>query len=202
LDELERLKSRLVDKTAWEAAAPALLLMQAEKLGVDETTLRYFGAVISGAVGGDGHVSAAMRVVGWTSGEREITLLWGAVLAAYGIKAEVGGARDVLYVVASGGDAVKLADLYLRYSPPLLEGDDRLKNHKLAEAVKLGAEGLSVSWEGLRGTPSSRVAADLTISVGGVAVKYNVYLRNEVVLEYSEGRRRLAKRFTKKPQRS
>jgi hypothetical protein len=47
--------------------------------------------------------------------------------------------------------------------------------------VKLGAEGLSVSWEGLRRTPSGHVAADLTISVSGAAVKYNVYLRDDVI---------------------
>jgi len=58
-------------------------------------------------------------------------------------------------------------------------------NHKLAEAVRLGAGGLNVSWEGLRRTPSGLVAADLIISEGGVAVKYNVYLReNTIVLEF------------------
>jgi hypothetical protein len=55
-------------------------------------------------------------------------------------------------VVASGGDAVRLAGLYFLYGPPLLEGDERVINHKLAEAVKLGAEGLDIRWEGLRRT--------------------------------------------------
>jgi hypothetical protein len=50
--------------------------------------------------------------------------------------------------------------------------------------VQLGAEGLSVSWEGLRRTEGGLVAADLTISVGGAAVKYNVYLQVKVVLEF------------------
>ena len=68
---------------------PALLLIQAEKLGVNEATLWYFGAVVSGAIGGDGYVSAARKEVGLTSGEREIALLWIAVLAANGIEAEV-----------------------------------------------------------------------------------------------------------------
>jgi hypothetical protein len=49
--------------------------------------------------------------------------------------------------------------------------------------MKLGAEGLSVSWEGLRLTKSG-AAADLTISEGGVAVKYNVYLLNDIRLEF------------------
>jgi len=48
--------------------------------------------------------------------------------------------------------------------------------------VELGAEGLDISWEGLRRTEGG-AAADLTISVGGVAVKYNAYLSNEVKLQ-------------------
>jgi hypothetical protein len=86
---------------------------------------------------------------------------------------------SALNVAASGGGAARLAGLYFLYGPPLLEGDDRLKSHKLAEAVELGAEGLSVSWEGLRRTEKGLVAADLTISAAGVAVKYNVYLRGD-----------------------
>jgi hypothetical protein len=44
--------------------------------------------------------------------------------------------------------------------------------------VELGAEGLDIRWEGLRQTKSG-FAADLTISGGGIAVKYNVYLRKD-----------------------
>jgi hypothetical protein len=183
--ELEALKNRLNDdKVAREVVAPALLLIQAEKLGVNEATLRYFAAVASGAIGGDGYVSAAMRVIDLASGKREIALLWAVALAAYGIEAEVRRVGSVFHVVASGDDAVRLAGLYFRYAPPLLEGDDRLKNHKLDEAMKLAAEGLGVGWEGLRKTPSGLVAADLTISVGGAAVEYNVYLRNKVELRF------------------
>jgi hypothetical protein len=187
LRELEGLKSRLDnDKTARKVIAPAFLLIQAERLGINETTLRYFGATVSGAIGGDGYVSSKRREVGLTSGEREIALLWGAALAAHGIKAEVRRARDVFDIVASGSDAVRLAGLYFRYGSPLFEGDNRLKNHKLAEAVKLGAEGLSVSWKGLRRrTPNGPVAADLIISEGGATVKYNVYLlKDSTKLEF------------------
>jgi len=189
----EELKSRLNalgdmlndDKIAREAIALALLLMQAERLGVDEETLKYFAAVASGAIGGDGYVSAAMGEVGLASGEREIALLWGAVLAAHGIKTKVAKAGGAFRVVASGGDAARLAGLYFRYGSPLLEGgDDMLKNHKLAEAVKLAAEELNIRWEGVRLTKSG-VAADLTISEGSIAVKYNVYLReNKVELHF------------------
>jgi hypothetical protein len=60
--------------------------------------------------------------------------------------------------------------------------------------VKLGAEGLSVSWEGLRRrTEGGPVAADLTISEGDVAIKYNVYLsENAIELQfYSTDRSRV-----------
>ncbi len=199
--ELEALRDRLNDdKIAREVVAPALLFVQAERLGVDETTLKYFGAVVSGAIDGDGHVSAARKEIGLTSGKREIALLWKAAFAAYGIKAEVrkvwsGDAVLGFQVIVSGDDAVKLASLYFLYGPPLLEGDERIINYKLVEAVKLGAEGLSVSWEGLRRrTPSGPVAADLTISVGGVAVKYNVYLRGDAVeLQFASTDRSRAK---------
>ncbi len=58
---MKGLKSRFADdKAAKEVMAPVLLLMRAERLGVDETPLRYFAAATSGAIGGDGYVSAAM----------------------------------------------------------------------------------------------------------------------------------------------
>ena len=181
--ELNALRDRLNDdKVAREVVAPALLLIQAERLGVNETTLRYFGAVASGAIGGDGYVSAARREVGLTSGEREIALLWAAALAAHGIKAEVREVRGVFDVVASGDDAVRLAGLYFLYGAPLFEGDEKVKSHKLAEAVELGAEGLNVSWKGLRRTDKGLVATDLIISEGGAAVKYNVYLRGDAIV--------------------
>jgi hypothetical protein len=184
--KLEALRDRLNDdKIAREAIGPAHLLIQSEKLGVNEETLKYFGAVISGTIDGDGHVSAAMKRVKLASGERVAALLWAAAFAAHGIKTkiEVGSAY---HVTASSDDAVKLAGLYFRYGAPLLEGNNRLKNHKLAEAVELGAEGLDIRWERLRRrTEGGPVAADLIISAGGDAVKYNVYLRrDEIMLQF------------------
>jgi len=182
--ELMALKNKLDDdKAAREVVASALLLIQAEKLGVNETTLKYFGAVVSGAIGGDGHVSTTMGRVGLTSGEREIALLWATALAAYGVETEARYAGRKFDVVASGDDAVKLAGLYFLYGPPLLEGgDDMLKSHKLDEAVRLGAkEALNIRWEGLRRAPSGLAAAELTISEGSTAVKYNVYLSENAI---------------------
>jgi hypothetical protein len=190
--ELEALRDRLNDdKVAREVVAPALLLMQAERLGVNETTLKYIGAVISGAIGGDGYVSAARKEVVLTSGKREIALLWAAALTAHGIKAEVRkvGSGDAVLgfqVIVSGVSAARLAGLYFLYGPPLLEGDERVINHKLYEAMKLGAEGLDIRWEGLRQTKSGVAAVDLTISEGDVAIKYNVYLsENAIELQFN-----------------
>jgi hypothetical protein len=91
--ELNALRDRLNDdKIARKAIAPALLLIQAERLGVNETTLRYFGVVISGAIGGDGYVSAAMKRVELASGKHAVVLLWKAALVAHGTETEV---RDV-----------------------------------------------------------------------------------------------------------
>ncbi|MFP3250267.1 MAG: PaRep2b protein [Thermoproteus sp.] len=174
-----------------------------KRLGGEEA-LRYFAAVVSGAVGGDGHVSAALERVELASGKRPIALLWGAAFRAHGIKAEARDlGRSAFQVAASGGDAVRLAGLYFLFSPPLLEGrDDRLKNHKLAEAVVLGAKGaLNIRWEGLRQTKGGRVAADLTISEGDVDVKYNVYLRgHDITLQFNStdrNRAELAARLLK-----
>ncbi len=47
--------------------------------------------------------------------------------------------------------------------------------------MRLGARGLGISWERPRPTKSGG-AADLIISGGGVAVKYNVYLRKDILL--------------------
>jgi len=181
--ELDALRDKLNDdKVAREVVAPALLLIQAERLGVNEATLRYFGAVVSGAIDGDGYVSATRKEVGLTSGKHAVALLWKAALAAHGIKTEVRGTDRKLDVVASGGGAARLAGLYFLYGPPLLEGDEEVINHKLAGAMELGArEVLSISWERLRQTDKGRVVADLTISEGGAAVKYNVYLRGDAV---------------------
>jgi hypothetical protein len=100
------------DKIAREVVAPASLLIQAEKLDVNETTLRYFAAVVSGAIGGDGSVYAARKRVELTSGKYAVALLWGAALAAYGIKTKAEKSREVFLVAAFGGDAARLASTF------------------------------------------------------------------------------------------
>jgi len=182
LEELEGLKSRLDDdKVAREVVAPALLLIQAEKLGINETTLRYLGAVASGAVGGDGHVSAAEKEVGLASGESAVALLWATAWAAYGARPRAIGAGRVFQVVASNDDAVRLAQLCVLFGPPMLEKEGFI-SHKLVEAVELGSK-VSVridegSWRRIKGG----AAVDLYISAGSVTGVFSLYLHNKVVL--------------------
>ncbi len=121
-----------------------------------------------------------MKKIGLASGEHAVAMLRAAALAAHSIKTKVENAGSAFKVAALGGDAARLAGLYFLYGAPLLEEDEKVINHELAEAVELGAERLGVSWEGLRQT-KSRVAADLTISEVGAAVKYNVYLRKDAI---------------------
>jgi 2-succinyl-5-enolpyruvyl-6-hydroxy-3-cyclohexene-1-carboxylate synthase len=45
--------------------------------------------VASGAIGGDGYVSAAMGEVGLASGKHAVALLWRVAFAAYDVEAEV-----------------------------------------------------------------------------------------------------------------
>ena len=183
LEELERLKSRLDDdKIAREVVAPALLLMQAEKLGVNETTLKYFGAMLWGAVGGDGYVSAAEKEVNLTSGESAVALLWATAWAAYSVRPRVAGAGRVFHVVASNDNAVRLAQLCVLFGPPMLEKEGSI-SHKLVEAVELGSK-VSVrieegSWRRIKGG----AAVNIYISAGGVLGEFNLYLQEKVLLE-------------------
>ena len=184
LEELERLKNRLDDdKIAREVVASALLLMQAERLGVNEATLKYFGEVLWGAVGGDGYVSAAMKEVNLTSGEGAVALLWAAAWAAYGVRPRAAGAGRRFHVVARNDGAVRLAQLYALFSPPMLEEEGYI-SHKLVEAVELGSK-VSVridegSWKRIK----DGAAVDLYISASGVTRKFNLHLQEKVLLEF------------------
>jgi hypothetical protein len=187
LEELEGLKSILDDdKVAREVMAPALLLVQAEKLGSDEkmheAALSYFGAVLWGAVGGDGHVSAAEKEVSLASGKDSIALLWAAALAAYGVKPRVRSDAKGFEVRIVNDGAVRLAQLCVLFGPPMLE-EEGFIDHKLVEAVELGSK-VSVqieerSWRRIKGG----AAVDLYISVdarGKLSIyqgKFTLYLR-------------------------
>ncbi len=189
-EELEGLKSKLNDdKVARRVQAPALLLMRVERLGVDETTLKYFGAVLWSAVGGDDYVSAAMKEVGLTSGKDSTALLWGAAWAAHGARLRAAGARRVFQVVASNNGAVRLAQLYALFGPPMLE-EEGFIDHKLVETVELGSE-VSVEVVRVGETMRGNVVATIHVSAagGGVWREFNVYLGEDVELSFASTNR-------------
>ncbi len=187
LKEMEGLKSKLDDdKVAREVMAPALLLVQAEKLGSDEkmheAALSYLGTVLWGEVGGDGYVSAAEKEVSLASGKDSTALLWAATSAAYGVKPRVRSDGKGFEVRIVNDGAVRLAQLYVLFSPPMLE-EEGFIDHKLVEAVELGSK-VPVqieerSWRLIKGG----AAVDLHISVdarGKFSIyqgKFTLYLR-------------------------
>jgi hypothetical protein len=194
LKELEGLKSKLDDdKVAREVMAPALLLVQAEKLGSDEkmheAALSYLGTVLWGEVGGDGYVSAAEKEVSLASGKDSTALLWAATLAAYGVKPRVrsDGKGSEVRIVNDG--AVRLAQLYVLFGPPMLE-EEGLIDPKLVETVELGSK---VSVEAVRvgKTEKGNVVATIRISAagGGVWRESNVYLGEDVELSFASTNR-------------
>ena len=182
LKELEGLKNELHnDNIAREVVAPVLLLIQAERLGINETTLRYFGAVTSGTVGGDGSVSAAWKEVSLSSGKGAVALPWAAAWAAYDVRPRATSDGRAFKVVASNDGAVRLAQLCVLFGPPMLKKEGFI-NHKLVEAVELGSKVLvridEGSWRRIKGG----AAVDLYISAGNVMGVFSLYLHNKVVL--------------------
>ncbi len=88
-------------------------------------------------------------------------------------------------IVSTGEDAVRLKRI-LAVSAPSAGGG--YLSDKFNEFVKEAQ--VEVRPGNIRLTRKSRVAADLVISVGGVAVKYNVYLRrDEIVLQFQSSDR-------------
>ena len=156
---------------------------------MNETTLKYFGAVQWGAVGGDGYVSAAMKEVGLTSGKDSTALPWATAWAAHGVRPRVAGAGRVFHVVALNDGAVRLAQLYALFGPPMLK-EEGFIDHKLVEAVELGSK-VSVEVVRVGETKKGNVMATIRISAagGGVWREFNVYLGEDVELSLASTNR-------------
>ena len=126
-------------------------------------------------------MSAAWKEVSLSSGKGAAALLWAAAWAAYGVRPRATSDGRAFKVVASNDDAVRLAQLYMLFSPPMLE-EEGFINHKLVEAVELGSK-VSVrieegSWRRIK----DGAAVDLYISAGSVMGVFSLYLHNKVVL--------------------
>ncbi|MFP3349713.1 MAG: PaRep2b protein, partial [Thermoproteus sp.] len=181
------------DEVARKFVAPALELIMLDKAlrgGFDrEEALLRFGEMYATAIAGDGSVERGLvvLVVGGELGGGA-TLLRLAALhllnellpedLRFGVRTYAG--EGIYRIAAIGGDAARLKRL-LAVSAPSAGGgylSDKFEGF-------VGEARVEVRFGGMRLTPKGHVAADLTISEGGVEVKYNVYLRRDaIVLEF------------------
>jgi hypothetical protein len=159
-----------------------------------EEALLYFGEMYATALAGDGHVGPG-EVVLTVGGELGggATLLRLAALhllnqllsdeLKFGVRTYI--KRDTYYITATGGNAARFKRL-LAVSAPSAGGE--YLSPKFNEFVKEAQ--VEVRLGNVWLTQSSLVAADLTISEGGTAVKYNIYLReNEIELRFHSSNR-------------
>jgi hypothetical protein len=197
------------DEVVRKFVEPALELVMLDKalrgeLDREEALLR-FGEMYATAVAGDGHVGprSVMLAVGGELGGG-VALLRLATLhllrqllpdeLKFNVRAYV-GEGSYYNIAAYGENAARLKRL-LAVSAPSAGGEylsekfDRFVEEARVE-VRLG---------NIRLTEVGVVAADLTLSEGGVAVKYNVYLLNDIRLEFrstDRSRAELAARLLK-----
>jgi len=201
------------DKIVRKFVAPALELIMLEKAargGFDgkEALLR-FGEMYATAIAGDGSVGPR-RVVLTVGGElgggaallRLATLhLLNELLPdglKFGVRTYVKEGR-YYDIAAYGGDAARLMRL-LAVAAPSAGGE--YLSPKFEGFVGEAQVAVRLDEGSIRRTPSGRVAADLTMSEGGVEVKYSVYLRRDaIVLEFvstDRGRAELAARLLRR----
>jgi hypothetical protein len=180
------------DEVVRKFVAPALELMMLEKafngkFSREEALLR-FGEMYATAIAGDGSAEPN-KVVLTVGGELGggATLLRLATLhllnqllpdkLKFGVRVYV--ERGVYNITATSENAARLMRL-LAVSAPSAGGEYLSdKFNEFVEEAKV-----EVRFGNIRLT-NSGAAADLTISEGGVAVKYNVYLRNEIELRFA-----------------
>ncbi|MFP3200406.1 MAG: PaRep2b protein, partial [Thermoproteus sp.] len=198
------------DEVARKFVEPALELMMLDKAlrgGFDgkEALLR-FGEMYATAIAGDGAVGPreVKLVVGGELGGGATLLRLAALRSLnellpdglrFGVRTYVDEGR-YYDIAATGDDAARLMRLLAVAAPSAGGG---YLSPKFEGFV--GEARVEVRFGGMRLTQSGRVAADLTISEGGVDVKYNAYLRRDDILlrfESSDrGRVELAARLLK-----
>jgi len=197
------------DKIIRKFVAPALeliILDKALKGGFSkEKALLYFGEMYATAIAGDGTVGPG-EVVLTVGGElgggaallRLATLhLLNQLLPdepKFGVRTYVEWDR-YYYIAAHGENATKLKRPLAATAPS--SGGEYLspKFDQFVEEVRV-----EVRPDNIRLTPRGLVAADLIISDAGIVVKYNVYLRNAIELDFRStdwGRVELAARLLK-----
>jgi hypothetical protein len=183
------------DEVVRKFVAPALELIMLDKALNEEfdreKVLLIFGEMYATAVAGDGTVGPdeVRLVVGGELGEgaallRLATLhLLNQLLpkeSAFNVRVYIGEGR-YYNITATGENAVRLKRL-LAVSAPSAGGE--YLSEKFDEFVEAAKVEVRLDRNSIRLTDKGRVAADLTISEGGAAVKYNVYLSDKIELEF------------------
>jgi hypothetical protein len=177
------------DEVVRKFVAPALELVILDKaLGEfdRERAKLIFGEMYATAIAGDGHVgrrSVELAVGGELGGGatllRLATLLLLNQLLPDGQKFSIRTYIDegVYNIAAYGENAARFMRL-LAVSAPSAGGE--CLSEKFNELVEVAK--VEVRFSNIRLTESGYVAADLTISEAGVAVKYNIYLRKTDIM--------------------
>jgi len=186
------------DKIVRKFVAPALELIMLDKAlrgeFDKEKALLIFGEMYATALAGDGTVGPR-RVVLAVGGElgggaallRLATLLLLKELLSEELKFDVRAyvRNDGLYNIAAYGENAARFMRLLAVSAPSAGGE--YLSDKFDEFVEEARVEMRV--DNIRETKKGHVAADLIISVGGIAVKYNVYLRDQIELYFKSADR-------------
>jgi len=180
--------------------APALELIMLDKAlrgEFDREKARLiFSEMYATAIAGDGTVGRRLVVltVGGELGGGAVLLrlatlyLLNQLLSdelKFGVRTYI--KRDTYYITATGENAARFMRL-LAVSAPSAGGE--YLSEKFNEFVEAARVEVRVDENSIRRTEGGLVAADLTISEGGVAVKYNIYLREkEIELRFNSSNR-------------
>ncbi len=178
------------DEVVRKFVAPALEMVMLDKALNNEfdkeKALLIFGEMYATAVAGDGTVgpdNVRLTIGGELGGGAALLRLATLLLLnqllpkelTFNVKVYVNEGR--YRIVAYGGDAVRLKRLLAVAAPSASGGYLSPKFEEFVEKARANVQPGNV-----RLTGSGRVAADLTISEAGVAIKYNVYMRETDIL--------------------
>ncbi len=84
-------------------------------------------------------------------------------------------------ITAYGGDAARFKRLLAVTAP---SASREYLSPKFEEFMEVAQVKVQLDKDSIRLTEGGNIAADLTISEGNAAVKYNVYLRSDILLEF------------------
>jgi hypothetical protein len=171
---------------------PSLELIMLDKALRDkfsrEEALLYFGEMYVTALAGDGHVGSKrveLTIGGELGGGAALLRLAAFHMLNQLLRDElkfntrIYVARGIYRIAARGENAARLKRLLAVSAPSASGGYLSEKFNEFVETAKV-----EVRPGDIRLTDRGHVAADLTISEVGATVKYNVYVRNTVVLQF------------------